>query len=473
MNITYKVKFYLSGDIVRDIGIIYFSEILNCMGINYELNKNYLEFDYVEPSLIADYILNNLIFEVFKVGKREKLKEKLGDLCDLSIENFEKYINDSNISIKEKCDLMKEFNNRRFPYMRNSSKFGLNTTLENMEKNLRELVNIVFKSNIGVKKIDLNKFKEKDIICNVCNINKITELDITLNKKIDSKLTFLFRGTEKSGFRNNGHDEGNICFECEFLNLMCLLYINLEKPNTLAYVNNLRELWFVNYKLMLRRKIYSDKAFYSKLLHEKVSALRIYDFYIDTNKGVILKFNSIVDYKKLIKKIEFMDIIDNYNFTRDAMKLIEIGKNMVNNDSIEAFRELLLDNLINIKSEGASREIDNKSSLYNLMSYMKFLWIINDKGENQMNRFKEENYIYSRAGKELSCKMDDPGKRNFVFRVIQSLKSNDKNNLFQTIMHTLASYEVHIESGFVEGIMQQGELELNTNVGLFVQELMQ
>ncbi|TQZ11331.1 hypothetical protein EWM10_08035, partial [Clostridioides difficile] len=41
-----------------------------------------------------------------------------------------------------------------------------------------------------------------------------------------------------------------------------ILYINLKRPMVFAYTNDLRELAFLNHKIMLKRKMYSDKSFY-------------------------------------------------------------------------------------------------------------------------------------------------------------------------------------------------------------------
>ncbi|OJT81430.1 hypothetical protein BM533_22150, partial [Clostridioides difficile] len=60
-------------------------------------------------------------------------------------------------------------------------------------------------------------------------------------------------------------------FECEFFNLMCLLYINLKRPMVFAYTNDLRELAFLNHKIMLKKKkcIQDKSNFIKKILHEK------------------------------------------------------------------------------------------------------------------------------------------------------------------------------------------------------------
>ncbi|SJS75878.1 hypothetical protein [Clostridioides difficile] len=483
-----KAKFYRSGDIVRDIGIVYFYELLmdlknklekNGYKLKFtcELNRNYLSLESeenIDPEYISDYILENQLFKVFKNGKKEALEKIFNNIDNLTYVNFIEELDKSSATAKQKEDIKKDFKNRRFPYVRNSGKYGLNTSLENMEINVKNIVDTVIKSNIEIDKIDLEQYEEKDSVCNVCNINKTTKLDIDLRERKDSKYNFLFRGAEKSGFKRSGQVESNICFECEFFNLMCLLYINLKRPMVFAYTNDLRELAFLNHKIMLKRKMYSDKSFYKKLLHEKISSIRLYRFDIDTNKGIILKFDSIIEYKELLKKIELIDIIDNYNFSREPGNTRNLGKRMIDNGNLSNLKELLLDNISVLKqSTGTSREMDFVSSSYNIGLYIKLCWIVDGGEEYKMKNYMERNLIYSRVGKDLFNKMTDESRRkNFSMKVIQLLKSNDRAQLFQTIMHVLVSNGILIGEGFVEGIMQSSELELNTNVGIFIQEIM-
>lgn len=483
-----KAKFYRSGDIVRDIGIVYFYELLMDLKneleksdyklkFTCELNRNYLSLESeenIDPKYISDYILENQLFKVFKNGKKEILEKIFSNIDNLTYVNFIEELDKSSATAKQKEDIKKDFKNRRFPYVRNSGKYGLNTSLENMETNVKNIVDTVIKSNIEIDKIDLEQYEEKDSVCNVCNINKTTKLDIDLRERKDSKYNFLFRGAEKSGFKRSGQVESNICFECEFFNLMCLLYINLKRPMVFAYTNDLRELAFLNHKIMLKRKMYSDKSFYKKLLHEKISSIRLYRFDIDTNKGIILKFDSIIEYKELLKKIELIDIIDNYNFSREPGNTKNLGKKMIDNGNLSNLKELLLDNISVLRqSNGTSREMDFVSSSYNIGLYIKLCWIVDGGEEYKMKNYMESNLIYSRVGKDLFNKMTDESRRKiFSMKVIQLLKSNDRTQLFQTIMHVLVSNGILIGDGFVEGLMQSSELELNTNVGLFIQEIM-
>ncbi|MGO1043956.1 hypothetical protein ACTPEO_14560 [Clostridioides difficile] len=480
-----KAKFYRSGDIVRDIGIVYFYELLmdlrkelekNDYNLKFtcELNRNYLSLEYIDPKYISDYILENQIFKVFKNGKKESLEKIFNNIGNLTYENFTEELDKASATEKQKEGIKKDFKNRRFPYVRNSGKYGLNTSLENMETNIENLVNTVIRSNIEIDEIDLSQYEEKDSVCNICNINKTTKLDIDLRERKDSKYNFLFRGAEKSGFKRSGQVESNICFECEFFNLMCLLYINLKRPIVFGYTNDLRELAFLNHKIMLKRKMYSDKSFYKKLLHEKISSIRLYRFDIDTNKGIILKFDSIIEYKKLLKKIELIDIIDNYNFSREPGNTKNLGKKIIDNGNLSNLKELLLDNISVLKQlTGTSREMDFVSSSYNIGLYIKLCWIVDGEEEYKMKKHVEGNLIYSKVGKNLFDKMTDESiRKNFVIKVVQLLKSNDRTQLFQMIMHVLSSNRISIGEGFVEGIMQSSELELNTNVGIFIQEIM-
>ncbi|MDX5716702.1 hypothetical protein SIK61_17700, partial [Clostridioides difficile] len=213
-----KAKFYRSGDIVRDIGIVYFYELLmdlknelekNDYKLKFtcELNRNYLSLEsaeYIDPKYISDYILENQLFKVFKNGKKETLEKIFSNIDNLTYVNFIEELDKSSATAKQKEDIKKDFKNRRFPYVRNSGKYGLNTSLENMETNVKRIVDTVIKSNIEIDeidKLDLTQYEEKDSVCNVCNINKTTKLDIDLRERKDSKYNFLFRGAEKSGFK--------------------------------------------------------------------------------------------------------------------------------------------------------------------------------------------------------------------------------------------------------------------------------
>ena len=267
--ISEKVTFYISGDVVRDIGIVYFSEILKEIGIDYELTRNYLKFDYTDSKIISNYIIDNKIFQVFVNGNLREFKDSIPDFDKLNCNNILEHIAASNLKTKDKEKIEKAFHNRRFPYIRNSPIYGGNTNFDDMHSNFEKLVDIVVNNNISVNKKNLDDFKETDIQCSICGINHTTNLGINLKERKDSKYLFLFRGPEESGFKNNGNSQINICFECEFLNLMTLLYINLERPVTLAYVNNLRELLFINYKIMLRKRLYSVSASEKGVFKEK------------------------------------------------------------------------------------------------------------------------------------------------------------------------------------------------------------
>ncbi|EGT5259200.1 hypothetical protein CUB11_19215, partial [Clostridioides difficile] len=100
---------------------------------------------------------------------------------------------------------------------------------------------------------------------------------------------------------------------------------------------------------------------------EKISSIRLYRFDIVKNKGIILKFDSIIEYKELLKKIELIDIIDNYNFSREPVNTKNLGKKMIDNGNLSNLKELLLDNISFLKqSTGTSREMDFVSSSYNI-----------------------------------------------------------------------------------------------------------
>lgn len=442
--------------------------------IDYVLSRNYLSFDYSELENIYECI-NKKIFWVYKKGKMENKKE---DTENKTIDLLEKYnsieeiINSNQLKDEELKKLLESI---YFPYIRNSGIYGGNNKdYFKRKENLKNLMKIVFDNNINVKRGDLKKFKEKNEKCSICCINDTTELGIDLKERKDSKYLFLFRGPQESGFRHNGNAPINICFECEFLNLITLLYISIKRPKILGYTSDLQEMIFINQKIMLKKNLYSEKAFYKKLIQENNKNLELYEFITDTNKGVILKFNSKVNYKEYLLTIEYLDIIDKFNFYKEnAADLKHISDIMIKNKAYGNLKSLLLSQIILIKDEKGSRDIDEKSTFNNVELYIKCVELSSGKRKDEIMEYrKKKNIIYSKPAKILAAKMDNNKKKGFVFKILQLLKSDDREGIFQIIMTTLASYIIDIEDGFIEGILQSDELQFNINVGIFIQELM-
>lgn len=468
MKVIKNVKLYISGDVIRDIGIIKLYDLLKTIGIEANLERNYLEFSKFSPEVLTNYIINNILLKSYISLQDEEIKELLEEK-NLTIEKAIEIIKTTDIKANVKEEIIKGLSNVRFPYMRNSTKFGINgkgNTLERFKEYLNKLIILVIEGNINIKENNLSEYKVKKEVCNICNINHTTELDFTLEERADSKLLFMFKGTVESTFKQNGKSTNNICFECEFLNLMAILYINLDRPVTLAYVNNLVDLHYVNYKIMLKRKMYSDTEFYKIISKNKINTLRLYDFTIDTNKGILLNSTSIIEFTELLLRIELLDLINKYNFSNEAVNKRNLSKTLIENKLYMKVKELLLRNIIFIDS---SRTIDDRYTVDNIKSYIRFINRISQGVINKM----EYKMPFLEAGKSLSFKMDDAKKKNLSFKLIQLLQTEDRKQILTTIMQVMISYSLEVKRGLVEGITKSDSLRLHENIGVFIEELLQ
>lgn len=481
------VRFYKSGDIVRDLGIIYLNKIIQKIeeksntDLNARLSGNYFEFDLIDPDVLSNYVLNNEIFSVFKKNKYPDLQKIFEEeVAELSNDNYLQMVKEKKLSKKDEQNLIKAYEGRRFPYIRNSGKYGGNTSLEKMTENFKRLTYVVVHSNKHIKQNDnvLAEFEmDQESQCSICHINQVPAKDINLETRVNSKYNYLFQGSIYNTFNNYGNVKNTICFECEFLNLLCLLYLSLEKPNTLAYVNDLKNLEYVNYKLMLERRSHTDKSFYQKLGHERYENVKLYDFKVDAKKGIIIKMNSIVEYDELLGTIELLSIVDDFNFHKDSAENKNLGRLLVKNRNYDGLRNFLLSNVAYMDSDGGKRGLNIYNTRSNVSQYIKCIDALRNKEEFALNEDYGRTAAFKRMGKNLANKMgdersSDAKKRGLVFKLLQFLKANDRERILQIIMHTLTAYSVPLEKGMTDGIMKCNERELHKNIGTFIEELM-
>lgn len=380
-----KVRYYLTGDVVHDLGIINLASLLEdfkkrySKSINFTLQKNYLEVDYLDSEKFTKYITEEILFNIFKSRKKEEL-EKLFEISEYNNLTYGNFVLEVTTKLKDEkklSSILKNYENIRFPYIRNSMKYGLNgknNSFKKMQNTFETLVDIVQESNIKIKRNDLSIYKVKDNLCEVCNINKTTDLDLDFTERKDSKLLFTFKGAEESGFKNNGRSKGsNICFQCEFLNLMALLYINLRKPRNIIYLNNLIDMKNINQVLNINEKKFSEKELIRYLGRFVAKDILIYRAIIDTNKGIILELNKAVDIKWMKKEIKLLELIDGMNFSREPSKKRAVAKILINNKNITALNKWFIKNIIVREENNISGKIDRKRSISNLSIYYDFL----------------------------------------------------------------------------------------------------
>lgn len=396
-----RVRYYLSGDVIHDVGIVSLVFLLEDFkrsysnSINFVLQKNYLDVDYLDSEKFTKYITEEILFNIFKSRKKEELEKlfEISEYNNLTYGNFVLEVTNKLKDEKKLSSILKDYENISFPYMRNSKKYGTNEKNTNFKKRqdtFKILVNIVQESNIKIKRNDLSNYKVKNNLCEVCNLNKTTDLDLDFTERKDSKLLFTFKGSEESGFKNNGRAKGsNICFQCEFLNLMALLYINLRKPKNIIYINNLIDMKNINKVLNIKEKNFSEKELIRYLGKFVARDILIYRIIIDQKKGIILDLNKAIDIKWMKKEIKFLELIDGMNFSREASKKRAVAKILINNKNITALSKWFMKNIIVIEDDKESGKeksnvdgkIDRKRSVSNLSIYYDFL-SLKKKGPN-------------------------------------------------------------------------------------------
>lgn len=481
-----KYKFYRTGEVVADIGIIELYDILQGMKHTYKnenldisLESNSLMIEGLEPEVLYKYIIEHEIFQVFLNGTKDDFREKglEEDVIEkLDVENFKETIDKSSLKEKDKEFYMDKFNKKYFPYVRNSGKYGVNSGAEeNFHENFKQLIDIVFE--INNKKEDeqrkiLEKYEPSDEKCMICHTNVATRLDITHKdeekERVNSKYNYSFFGAEKSTFNNYGEVKNSICFECEFLNLMFLLYISRKRPQVLGYTDDLYFLHYVNNNLMLKKRLYKDWAFQLKLGKMKGKGIRLYDVITDSNKGVILTFQSLTDYEELIQDIELIHITDNYNYSHDKALMRDKCKKYIRYKNYEALRDILLSDILCPGNE------NNEEILSNIINYQKFINILNSMQEGG-GCFMDDNGFY-KFGENLKSTMisssDEEAKnnrKNIALRITNMLKADDRAGIFDFLTHLIIVNGVEMPYKYSETILNSSKNELHYCIGKFLE----
>ena len=439
-----KVRFYKSDNLIRDIGVIYFYNFLKNYGFKVELHKNYLEFDYLDSKIISKLITEDVLFEIFKNGnKKEFIDEKNSQKSIFTKEEYDEVTFDNfilkltkKLKFEEKKleKYKKDFYNIRFPYMRNSSKYGINgngNTFKRLQLNVEKLFNLVQHYYLGLE--DLSAYKVSDNKCEVCNINKTTELDFTLEKRVDSKYIFTFKGAVSNGFKNNGEDVGShICFECEFLNLCALIYLNLKRVKNIVFINNLIDMNNINQILSIHKNNFGDRELLKYLGKLSSKDILIYKTIIDTKKGIILDLSKVVEVKYLIKEIKLLDLIKNMEIDRDSNIKKEKVKKFVYNKNLNAIDRWFLFN-IGQKGDIAGR-IDNLKTINNLRQYNAFL----ELGGKKLSIIKG----LKEFGIELSNHMNEAEKSKFFYSCSRYMKLKNRYDLQSLIIDKAKKYKL-------------------------------
>lgn len=427
-----KVRFYRTGQIVRDIGIISFYEYLKAIDkddLDINLMDNYLEFNEFSSNRITEYLKEKSIFSI--------------------------------------------------PYIQNSIKFGaVNGPKEGeMYRNIQNILDICFKIN------NKNIEQQEEILknyepigeCSVCNSYLSTKKHYSIKDngivdKIDDKAIYSFIGSQKNTFNNFSKENQNICFTCELINLFFLLYIDNYKLNIIGYCEKLRDLHYVNYKLILDQKIKKEDALYLGMAKIFIKSIKIYKIERHPKKGLLLKFNSIIDVENLIKKLLLINIVYNYNFNvkndsknRYLDNIKEHLKQLIINDNYFTALQILLSNLISTDSDNIKKA---NFTVKNINWFNKFL-----EGGFNVELKKSKANVFYELGSKLGKKIDNEKNKTIAFRLVQLMKSDSREQLFDELIHLLVNYEVEIPKYFSDSLLKTDSVNFHYNIGKMLEGL--
>lgn len=489
-----ELIFYRSGAMVRDLGLIYFYNILKNKkdkDIEVELTANYLKINNLDEQKLYDLIINEGVYRVFLKGVVAELKKKMdekdaqklvkGIEMNAFLEEFGRRL-DNREDIKEKSKdsikskINKSFQSKYFPYVRNSPKYGYNAqSEENFHNNLKELVRLVIELNAKDEEEQLEVLKDYEPIerqCTVCHIYKPTRFDIThkdeKKERVSCKYDYLFMGSQGNTYSNYFKGQSSVCFVCEWMSLISMLYFSLESPSTIAYTNNLITLDFINSKVMLKERIYRDKGLYRYLAKYRNQKIQLYETSIDANTGVILNFIDNLRLEELLEDIKLYDLVDRFHISQDRAKKVEIVKEFIKNKNRITVERLLLNELLVIENVNGSRSLDLNASKENIQLYLALLEYNHiDKGGGR----KMRNQELKELGIKLGKKMGEQNKKRVSFRLIQMMKSENREDIFRDMTHIIVANQVNMPQNLSEIIMHSEVKELHYQIGGFLEGL--
>ncbi len=419
------MRFYRTGEVATDIGIIAFKNFLEDMKLKKDVDFLVkLENNYLEVEEIKDFTI------LYTDYTWEKLKEKNED------KNKEAYL----------------------PYLRNSGKFGANSGSESKAReNFRKIIK--FTLELINNSEELEEYQIQESNCNICKIYRFTGLDINQKPRITSKYIYSFLGSESNTYSNYGNEKIGVCFVCEFLYLNFLIYSSIGNYN-LIYTENLKELEFLNYKINLF-KDFSDLGFQQKMAEYNKNNLKIYRMTPDPNKGILIKLVNYTNFEKLKENLKMSYIIEKFNIkTGEKTNL----KKQIDSENIENVKEVLLGSIL--IPDGNNQKIENSKL------FLEFLKI----GGNILEEKKYDEFF--KQGKSISKEigLDNEGKKSaqerIAFKLIKLIQSDNRARILSEIMNLIVVNKVEFPKDFSEVIMKKDRDNLHFAVGRFIEGLM-
>ncbi|MDQ2086002.1 hypothetical protein RBH29_06050 [Herbivorax sp. ANBcel31] len=480
------MRFYRSGEVIRDCGIVYLYSILREMEGHYkkeyglDFTDNYLEFICCDYSEIYEYIINVKVFENFLKGikaefKKLKIDEEI--FGNATVESYVDIINSiDGLKLSDKKSFQKKFESKYMPYVRNSMKYGTNSNgEENFHKNFYELLRLVVELNgkeLEEQKHVLNKYKPSDNICCICHSVYSTEFDITHKSeekpRVNSRNNYMFMGSEKNTFNNYGNNKSSICFVCEFLNLIFLLYFSLKQPVYLAYVDSLRDFYFFNSKINNLRRLYNDQGFYKKLAQYNSKNIRLYLVEPDSQKGVVLRMEQVLKYDEFLKQIKLYSIINKLWISTDTNINIRDLRKLVVSRNYKSIKEVILLVLQCFDKKKGQRVLNVMKTLSNIKLMLEMLEI--ESNENGGVDLGKDYKTFFYAGKALGEKIPIEAKNTVGFKLIQMLKTDNRDGIIKFLYHSFMANSIPIPVYFSKGILDsEDSRELTYNIGVFLE----
>lgn len=381
-----QINILKNGELVRDIGILYFYQLLreldveNC--IQPKLHRNHLSFDTPEGFDMRNALFTQITDELYRAFTRDLSVEKLPEnllnkLDDAPKGKLVELLKEAKVSTDKIQKIVAKSQNIYFPYLRNSGKFGANAgTVANFHQNLKEILQL-FIDSLLKEQTRLKQYGEGSY-CSVCQENTAPLYDITHkyaietvekmkpNKRIirtDSKYLYTFKGSENNTFTNYGrvNQASSICFECEFFNLLFLLYVKMERPQYLVMTDSLEITYLLQNKIQMKKNVYTKQGFYYQVANlGKSSKVRLYQIMTDANQGILLQAEEIIEYDRLKVQLILMDIVDKFSFfeptseednkkvsdnAKKRVALINQARNFILNGNYDGAYRVLLNNI--------------------------------------------------------------------------------------------------------------------------------
>lgn len=489
---------YRSGEIVRDIGMIYFSELLEKYAennaITVELKANELKVSgELESETFNQFFHDYVMFEIFKTDLIAVLKGKKVATDIIEFVQMQKTASD----LKTYCyqvdgQVKKVYKSESekaqyLPYVRNSGKFGANAgNVGNFKRNFFELITLVFSANRVVDNVQANwqqvlqhyqivdENAEMTSQCMICHYEPVTTYDIThkYNQEIvqklkpkdqimrkTSKYLYSFLGSEGNTYQNYGQVQNDVCFTCEFFNLLFLCFIKIRKPSSLILADRLQETKFLNYRYGIKSTEYTKESFLLKIIEQNRGRVRIFSIATDPNKGIILHLQNVVESKKIIQQLRMTTLIDSYYFTVATSEQRKFLKDAIFNGNQHGVKQTLLANLIQPK------EVELSQNLQTYRSYI--ICLLEDRN---VEKTPKSGYYYRTLGQKIHSK--NSSQQTTAYKLIQLLKADNRTELVTLIMHVVVGANESLPYNFAQEILHSSELELHYYISEFITGLL-